>query len=83
MALPVPGGWGVAMDITLQDPHTQGYLGILSYSEGSTLGSGGAWGRTDIEWCPVALSVLVKRAGRYGSSEKKKESLTRGGFMLE
>ena len=72
VALPVPGGWGVAMDITLQDPHTQGYLGIPSYSEGSTLGSGGSWGRTDAEWYPVALSVLVKRVGRYGSSDKKK-----------
>lgn len=59
------------MDITLQDPHTQGYLGILSHSEGSTLGSGGAWGRTDIECYPVALSVLVKRVGHYGSNDKK------------
>ena len=70
----MPGEWGVAMDITLQDPHTQGHLGILSHSEGSTLGSGGAQGRTDMKWHLVALSVLVKRVGCYGSSDKKKRS---------
>ena len=74
LALPVPGGWGVAMDRALQDPHTQGHLGILSHSEGNTLGSGGARGRTDIKWHPVALSVLVKTVGCYGSSDKKKRS---------